>query len=60
MKKICAWCNKVLKEDDDIHLLTLSHGICPECYAQLSTKIKNDLSKRELNTVADKLNPKTI
>ena len=37
MKIICAWCNKTIKEGDDIEV---SHGICESCYAKERAKLK--------------------
>ncbi len=34
MKRICAWCQKVLSEGT----LPASHGICDACYGQIMNK----------------------
>lgn len=59
MKKICAWCNKVLDEGENVHLITVSHGICVDCYAKLYCKIKEDLSARDLESIKKKLDSGT-
>ncbi len=37
MKTICAWCKKVLVEDET-HNRAVSHGFCPECLRELATR----------------------
>lgn len=59
MKKVCAWCNKILEDDQSVHLITVSHGICEECFTSLSSKIKNDLQRRNVEPLIRKLNSET-
>ena len=40
MKKVCAWCNKIIgyvdSEDDGDHIIT--HGICEDCAAKIESE----------------------
>ena len=50
MKLICAWCKKVMKEDQSNDGI-ISHGICNECLKKL---IESEFVKEEENNNNDK------
>ena len=41
MKVICAWCKKPMGEKEPLDNTNISHGICPDCFAE----VKKDISK---------------
>lgn len=40
MKVVCAWCPKVLHEDDDNG--PASHGMCPSCKVKFMEDLRED------------------
>lgn len=48
MTTICAWCKRVLKQDE--LSARVSHGICKACMEKLKKSEGNDLDKRVKET----------
>jgi hypothetical protein len=45
MKVVCAWCKKPLGEKPPFGDLTVTHGICPDCYKKEMQAIGFPLTK---------------
>ena len=39
MRRVCAWCGRLLGESDAEKKLSVTHGICPECRGKHFIKV---------------------
>ena len=47
MKTICAWCGKDLGENAPLDNPIISHGICPDCEAEIEIQMNNNKPAEE-------------
>jgi hypothetical protein len=47
MKVECAWCKKDLGSKEPLEDRSVSHGICPECYAREARGISPTINKED-------------
>lgn len=54
VKRICAWCQKVMGEVDARGPGDASHGICPECVKVLEAELREDDDGQATTTEDDR------